>query len=101
MARIDRFEDIQGWRKARELTKAVYEVSSQGSFAKDFALKNQIRDACISIMSNIAEFDQLYRLAESTIRLTGGFMSYLRQSEMRGSKFKRNAGIVATLNAEP
>ena len=55
MATIVRFEDIQAWILARELTKLVYAASNRGAFAKDFSLKNQMRDASVSIMSNIAE----------------------------------------------
>jgi four helix bundle protein len=55
MATIERYEDIQGWQKARELTNFVYAVTKQKAFARDFALKNQIRRAAISVMSNIAE----------------------------------------------
>ena len=55
MARIDRFEQIEAWIKARELTKAIYGISRHGEFARDFALRDQIRRAAISIMLNIAE----------------------------------------------
>ena len=55
MARIERFEDIEAWKKARELTRSIYRASSDGSFGRDFALRDQIRRAAISIMSNIAE----------------------------------------------
>ena len=55
MARIDRFEDIEAWKLARQATRRLYDVSSIGAFAKDFALVNQIRRASISVMSNIAE----------------------------------------------
>jgi four helix bundle protein len=55
MASIERFEDIEAWKLARRATRHIYEVSSVGNFSKDFALVNQIRRACISIMSNIAE----------------------------------------------
>lgn len=55
MATIRRFEDVAAWQKARELAKLVYQVSSQGKFAKDFELKNQINAACGSVMDNIAE----------------------------------------------
>jgi four helix bundle protein len=55
MAQINRFEEIEGWKKARELAKAVYTVTSQGSFARDFSLRDQIRRAAVSISSNIAE----------------------------------------------
>jgi four helix bundle protein len=55
MARIERFEDIEAWKKARVLTKLIHEASNTGRFAKDFALKDQIRRASVSTMSNIAE----------------------------------------------
>ena len=55
MATFKKFEEIECWKKARELTRRVYEVSGKGSFAKDFGLKDQIRRASVSIMSNIAE----------------------------------------------
>ena len=49
------FEEIASWQKARELTREIYSISNQGVFAKDFSLRDQIRRASISIMSNIAE----------------------------------------------
>ena len=55
MATIQRFEDIEAWQKARALTKAVYQMTSHGEFARDFALRDQIRRAGVSSMSNIAE----------------------------------------------
>jgi four helix bundle protein len=55
MARIERFEDIEAWKKGRELRRAIYNCSRNGAFAKDFALRDQIRRAAISVTSNIAE----------------------------------------------
>ncbi|MFZ5451235.1 MAG: four helix bundle protein [Thermodesulfobacteriota bacterium] len=55
MAKIDRFEDIEAWQKGRELTKVIYKITDKGDIAKDFALKDQLRRASISIMGNIAE----------------------------------------------
>ena len=55
MARIESFEDMVSWQKGRELTRAVYRVSGSGELARDRALRDQIRSACISITSNIAE----------------------------------------------
>src|SRR4030042_4721924 len=55
MAKIERFEDILAWQKARELVKEVYRVSRNPIFAKDFGLLDQIRRAALSIMLNIAE----------------------------------------------
>ena len=129
MAKIERFEDIAAWQKARVLTQEIYRVTKSGEFARDFGLQNQIRRAAASVMSNIAEgfgrggdkefgqflavakgsvgevqaqlyvaldvgyidkkaFSQLYALAEETGRLTGGFMKYLQQSNLKGPKYK-------------
>ncbi len=133
MATIQRFEDIEAWKKGRELRRAIYKLSRTGEFARDFALKDQIRRAAQSVTSNIAEGferggnrefiqflsdakgscgevrDQLYtalderyvteaefnELCSQVIevsRMISGFMSYLQQSELRGTKFKNAAG---------
>lgn len=55
MSGFQRFEDIEAWQKARELTREVYAASNTGLFAKDYGLRDQIRRASVSIMSNIAE----------------------------------------------
>ena len=130
MAKIEKFEDMLSWQKARELTKRVYHVSKRGDFAKDFELRGQMRNASISVMSKIAEgferggdkeflqflstakgscgevrsqlyvaldqsyitpveFDNLSSEAVEVSRLVAGFMGYLRQSDLRGNKFRR------------
>ena len=53
--KIERFEDLIAWQKARKLTARIYQVSGQGAFGKDFRLSGQIQGAAVSIMSNIAE----------------------------------------------
>jgi len=53
--KIERFEDLIAWQKARELTKNIYKITRQGEFKKDFGLRDQIRRASVSVMSNIAE----------------------------------------------
>jgi four helix bundle protein len=50
-----RFEELEVWQRSRELTNLIYSFSSSGVFSRDFALRDQIRRASISIMSNIAE----------------------------------------------
>jgi four helix bundle protein len=55
MATFKRFEEIESWKRARKLTNKIYQLSSRGDFARDFTLKDQVRRACVSIMSNIAE----------------------------------------------
>ena len=57
--KIERFEDLIAWQKARELTAEIYRVSALGDFSRDFGLRDQIRRAAVSTMSNIAEgFDR-------------------------------------------
>jgi len=55
MPKVKRFEDLEVWKTARALVKAVYRISSIGKFATDFSLRNQIRRSVLSAMSNIAE----------------------------------------------
>ena len=131
MAKIERFEEIEAWKKGSELRRAIYHCSRTGPFGKDFALRDQIRRSAISITSNIAEgferggnkefiqflaiskgscgelrdqlyvaFDEQYISTEEfkslcaqaleISRMISGLMSYLKQCEMRGPKFKPN-----------
>jgi len=53
--KIERFEDIDGWKLARELTKSVYKATRSQLFAKDWGLKDQITRAAGSVMHNVAE----------------------------------------------
>jgi four helix bundle protein len=55
MKKIKRFEELIAWQKARELTKQIYSTTKSGPFSKDFGLRDQIRKASVSIMSNLAE----------------------------------------------
>ncbi len=55
MSKIERFEDLIAWQKARELTTKIYQITNLGEFARDFGLRDQIRRASVSTMSNIAE----------------------------------------------
>jgi four helix bundle protein len=53
--RIERFEEIEAWQLARELTREVYRLTKKPGFARDLGLKTQMRDAAGSSMHNIAE----------------------------------------------
>ena len=129
MAKIQRFSEIPVWNRARELVKAVYVSTSTGPFSKDWALRDQIRKAAISIPSNIAEgferggtgefiqflsiakgstgevmtqlylandlgylgneaFVHLLAMTEEIGRMIGGFTKYLRNSEIKGAKYR-------------
>jgi four helix bundle protein len=52
---ISRFEELIAWQKARLLAAAIYRLTSQGAFSRDFGLRDQIQRAAVSVMSNIAE----------------------------------------------
>ena len=129
MARIERFEDIEAWKKGRELRRAICHCSRNGAFARDFGLREQIRRSAVSVTSNIAEgferggnkefiqflansegscgelrdqlcaalddqyistdqFNTLCGQAVEVSRMISGLMRYLKQSEMRGAKYK-------------
>ncbi len=53
--KIVRFEDLVVWQKSRDLALAVYRHTSTGRFERDFGLRDQVRRAAVSVMSNIAE----------------------------------------------
>ena len=55
MATAKQFEDLGVWQDARELVKEIYSASKQRAFYRDFGLRDQIRRAATSTMSNIAE----------------------------------------------
>lgn len=62
--KIERFEDFIAWQKARKLTAEIYRVTNQRMFASDWGLKDQIRRASVSNMSNLAEGFERGRPAE-------------------------------------
>ena len=62
--KVERFEDLVAWQKARLLASAVYRVSKQGAFGKDYGLSAQIQRATVSIMPNIAEGFERNRSSE-------------------------------------
>jgi four helix bundle protein len=70
------------------------------SFAKGSVaeVKDQLYCALDQTYINQLQFDQTYARAESTSRLIGGFMSYLRKTEMTGHKFDT---LGARLNSKP
>ena len=80
--KIKRFEDIEAWQLARELTRKVYRLTKNPGFVKDYGLKKQIQDAAGSSMHNIAEgfdsetnveFIRFLRYAKREIGKTGPF----------------------------
>lgn len=126
---VKRFEDLDVWIAAKDASVMIYKITENESLRKDFGLKDQIRRASISIISNIAEgFErngnkefiqflsiakgsagevraQLYIIKElefinekeftllnekvtQVSKMLSGFINYLKQSELKGAKFK-------------
>ena len=52
---VSQFEELLAWQKAKRLCVEIYRITGQGAFARDFGLRDQIRRAAVSVMSNIAE----------------------------------------------
>lgn len=129
MAKFEKFEDIEAWKIGRKIVNDIYDLTSVGKFSIDYVLRDQMRRAAISIISNIAEgferdgnkefiqflsvakascgeirsqlyiafdreyitkeqFDELVEKLLQISRTTSGLIKYLRESEMRGSKYK-------------
>jgi len=53
--KINKFEELDIWKRSIEITKNIYELTSENKFIKDYGLQNQIRRAIVSISSNIVE----------------------------------------------
>jgi four helix bundle protein len=64
----ERFEDLEAWRTARELAKVIFTLTEKEKFSRDYSLKDQIRRASVSAMSNVAEAER--NLTKLTILLT-------------------------------
>ncbi|MEC4679658.1 MAG: four helix bundle protein [Nitrospirota bacterium] len=54
--KIERFEDIEAWQLARELTRKVYGLAKKPVFAKDYGLKKQIQNAAGSYHGSVEYF---------------------------------------------
>ena len=52
---IKNFEDLEIWQAARRLAQEIYTCSRSPKFSKDFALRDQMQRAAVSVMSNITE----------------------------------------------
>ena len=55
MSKVERFEDLIAWQRAKDLARLVYQVTQQDTFARDHGLSRQMQRAAVSVMSNIAE----------------------------------------------
>ncbi len=108
------FEDVEIWKDARRLTQAVYRLTITERFSKDFGLRDQIRRAAVSIMSNIAEgyerggnqeFTQFLYVAKGScgevrsqlyVALDQGYAEQKQTDELMKS-FKRLSSMISNL----
>ena len=129
MAKFEKFEDIEAWKIGRQIVNEIYDLTSFGKFSIDYVLRDQMRRAAISIVSNIAEgferegnkefiqflfiakascgeirsqlyialdqnyiskeqFDKLFEKLLQVSRTTSGLIKYLKNSNLRGNKYK-------------
>lgn len=87
---IERFEYIEAWQLARELTRKVYRLTKKTRFSKDYGLKRQIQDAAGSTMHNIAEgFDS---------ETNREFMQFLRYAKRSCTEVQ--SGLYVALDEE-
>ena len=56
---MGKFRKLKVWQRGKDLAVNIYRTTGEGSFAKDYGLRDQIRRAAVSIPSNIAEGDEL------------------------------------------
>jgi len=126
--KIENFEDMVVWKDARVVANRLYDLTAKREFSRDFVLRDQIRRAAVSIISNIAEgferngnkefihflyvakgscgevrcqlsfasdrgyitksdYDRLCCDLLGISRQLSGLIKYLRQSDLRGSKY--------------
>ena len=95
MATIKRFEEIQAWQKARQLVKEIYQASSAGPFGKDWGLRDQVRRAAVSAMSNVAE-----GFARKTSRDFAHFLDVARGSAVEVQSLLYAAADIGYLTPE-
>jgi len=55
MNTIKNSEDLDSWKKARELAGFVYGLTRKEHFSRDFGLRDQIQEAAGTVMHNIAD----------------------------------------------
>jgi four helix bundle protein len=80
MSTLREFEQIEAWQKAHTLTPAVYRLSKEGRFSRDFALRDDVRRTAVSVMNNIAEGFERGSTAE--------FLQFLRYAEASAGELK-------------
>jgi four helix bundle protein len=113
---VKQFEDLEVWKEPRRLTQIIYRLTKEEKFSKDFALRDQIQRAAVSIMSNIAEgferggnqeFTQFLYIAKGScgevrsqlyVAFDQGYMDEKQKDELT-KFFKRLSSMISNLIA--
>lgn len=90
MAKVETFEDLKCWQKAKELVNMIFNLSSDGKLGKDFDTKSQLRKTSLSVMNNIAEGFSRYYKKE--------FIRFLDISQISAAEVKSMSYILQDLN---
>ena len=80
MPTVERFEDLDVWQRSRKLANLVYDMTDGEFFKRDFVLRDQIRRAAVSVMSNIAE--------EFESKTQGMFIEYLGRAKASAGELR-------------
>lgn len=93
MAKVEQFEDLRCWQMSRTLVKLVYHSSLSGELSKDFSSKDQLRQASLSVMNNIAEGFARYSKQE--------FILFLNYAQSSAAEVKSMLYVCEDLNYIP
>jgi four helix bundle protein len=104
------FEEMEMWKRARELVKFIYRITKNDGFCKDFSLTDQIRRAAVSVMSNIAEgFERgsntefiqfLYIAKGSAGEVRTQLYAALDQTYISGEEFKAGKELCVDISGQ-
>ena len=110
MATAKKFEDLRVWQEAEKLVREIYSATNAGPLARDFGLRDQMRRAAVSTLSNIAEgfergtnreFLQFLHIAKGSIgELRAQLYVALGQNYLTQSEFDTMRAKAETLSRQ-
>jgi hypothetical protein len=93
MAKIERFEDIEAWKRARQMTRKIYAFSRVHFLAMAKASSGDVRSQLYVALDEgyitQDQFDDLYNDAAAVSKMAAGFIEYLQRANWRGNKFRK------------
>ena len=92
--KIERFEELESWKLARELTKVIYSVTKKEKFSKDFGLRDQTQRAAVSIMANPMKYEYVFCLCPEKKKDNKNYTGYT--SNLKKRVAEHNEGQVVS-----